>query len=80
MLRRIHPQMREGQAADNYEKEGGQNAPGAPFIKGEKGEFPLFLLTHNDGGDEIAGDNEKHVHANKAAGKAIQPSMEQHNR
>ncbi|MFT5488447.1 MAG: hypothetical protein ACI9JL_000510 [Paracoccaceae bacterium] len=79
-LGRQHPEPAERYTAENDEKEGWKNAPGAPLVKISYREAVRVQLVDNDAGNQVAADDEKDIDADIAAAEGRKTGMEQDNR
>ncbi len=57
----------EQEARDQHHRERGKDASDTPRIEVSQAETIVPQAAENDAGDEVAGDDKKHVHADKAA-------------
>src|SRR6202035_3846882 len=58
----------------------GEDAPHAPLVEMRKRKGAALHLALNEGGDEIARDDEEHVNADETAAPSRHAIMEQHHR
>ena len=54
------------EAERKHHKQGGHNAPNAPFIESDNAESAAFQIADKDPGDEIAADDKKEINPQKS--------------
>ena len=70
----------EDARGEQHREERREDAPYPTLVKGEDGEPTGIGFVQDDRGDQIAGDDEKHIDTNEAAGKGGKAGVEEQDR
>ena len=73
LIKQLRPAHRQRRGQHRHQR--GINPPHPPRIEAGEGQSLPFQITQQDAGNEIAGDDEKHVHPDKAAKALPYPGM-----
>ena len=65
-------------AGQHHRQQGREQPPDAALVKMRDGKSARGNLRRNQPGDQVAGDDEEHIDANKTAGHSADAGMEQH--
>ncbi len=79
-MQRDHPEPSKGHANQHHREKRGQDTPRAPLVEFQDGKAAHFQIAQQNTGDQIAGDDKKHIDAHIAAAENAETGMEQDHR